>query len=253
MDIYLDLSFFANVVVHSLSLIYVYMIFEFKNKMYKNFLIIFLLSFIVFSLPLFVIKEGYIYIIYDVLILTALLPNKNKIYMIISYISIYYILLGIGQLLDSGIIVNTQIIVINKPISTLSVVLLFIPIVIVYLLSYLLKKEFLIHHYKYIVYIKINDNIYKLKGYLDSGNTLLINGYPVIFIKEHILLNEKLEKKEKIKYYTLNNTIREDDGYEGEIMIKYNYHKIYKKIIFSIVSDEYYFNNCDCLLNAYCK
>ena len=146
--------------------------------------------FIVFSLPLFVIKEGYIYIIYDVLILTALLPNKNKIYMIISYISIYYILLGIGQLLDSGIIVNTQIIVINKPISTLSVVLLFIPIIIVYLLSYLLKKEFLIHHYKYIVYIKINDNIYKLKGYLDSGNTLLINGYPVIFIKKHFLLNE---------------------------------------------------------------
>lgn len=253
MDIYLDLSFFANIIVHSLSLIYIYMMFEFKNKYYKNILIVILLSIIVFTLPIFVINNVLIYIVYDILILVALLPNKQKIYMIISYISIYYILIGLAQLFNSGIIVKTQMIVINKPISTLATILLFIPIIIIYFISYILKKEFLLFHYKYTVYIKINESIYKIKGYFDSGNTLLVEGKPVIFIKKNILINEKLKNGQTLIYKTLNNTIREDVGYEGEIMIKTNYKKIYKKIIFSLVGDDYYFNNCDCLLNAYCK
>jgi hypothetical protein len=227
--------------------------FEFKNKVYKNILIIFLLSFIVFSLPIFIIDNIIIYLIYDLLVLIALLPNKQKIYMIISYISIYYILIGLAQLFNSGVIVKAQMIVINKPLSTLTTILLFIPIIIIYLISFILKKEFLLFHYKYIVYIKVNNNTYKLKGYFDSGNTLLFDGKPVIFIKKNILLNEKLKNGKNIKYYTLNNNIREDIGYEGEIIIKVNQKKIYKKIIFSVVSDEYHFNNCDCLLNAYCK
>jgi len=185
--------------------------------------------------------------------LFALLPNKQKIYIIILYISIYYILIALAQLFNSGIIVKVQMIVINKPISTLSTFLLFIPIIIIYVLSFLLKKQFLILHYKYDVYIKVNDNIYKLKGYFDSGNTLLCNGKPVIFIKKYILINENLKKSEIIKYQTLNHTIREEIGYEGQLIIKINYKKICKNIIFSIVSDDYYFNNCDCLLNAYCK
>ena len=253
MDIYLDLSFVANIIVHSLSLIYVYIMFEFKNKFYKNLLIIFFLSFIVFTLPIFVIDSVIIYLIYDILILIALLPNKQKLYMIISYISIYYILIGLAQLFDSGVIVKTQMIVINKPISTLSTILLFIPIVIIYLISYILKKEILLFYYKYIVYIKVNNNTYKIKGYFDSGNTLLFNGKPVIFIKKNILINEKLINGFNIKYRTLNNDIREDIGYEGEILIKTHNLKIYKKVIFSLVNDDYYFNNCDCLLNAYCK
>lgn len=253
MDIYLDLSFVANIVVHSLSLFYIYIIFEFKNKYYKNLLIVFLLSFIVFTLPLFVIDNIYIYLIYDVLILIALLPNKQKLYMIISYISIYNILIGLAQLFNSGLIVKTQMLVINKPISTFGTLLLLIPIIIIYLLSFLLKKQILLQHYKYIVYVKINNNIYKLKGYFDSGNTLMSNGKPVIFIKKNVLINEKLHGGEIIKYQTLNNTIREDYGYEGEILIKSNYKKTYKKIIFSLVSDDYYFNNCDCLLNVFCR
>ena len=140
MDIYLDLSFFANIIVHSLSLIYIYMMFEFKNKYYKNILIVILLSIIVFTLPIFVINNVLIYIVYDILILVALLPNKQKIYMIISYISIYYILIGLAQLFNSGIIVKTQMIVINKPISTLATILLFIPIIIIYFISYILKS-----------------------------------------------------------------------------------------------------------------
>ena len=80
MDIYLDLSFFANIVIHSLSLIYVYIMFEFKNKIYKNILIIILLSIIVLTLPFFIIDEIIIYLIYDLLILIALLPKKQKIY-----------------------------------------------------------------------------------------------------------------------------------------------------------------------------
>lgn len=253
MDIYLDLSFFANIVVHSLSLLYVYIMFEFKNKIYKNILIIILLSIIVLTLPFFIIDEIIIYLIYDLLILIALFPKKQKIYLILSYISIYYILIGLAQLFNSGIIVKTQMIVINKPISTLSVFILIIPIIILYILSFLLKKSFLIYHYKYNVYLKINGNIYKFKGYLDTGNTLLKDGKPIIFIKEKVLINEDLKDGINFKYHTLNNKMREEKGYEGEIIIKINYRKIYKKIIFSIVSDDYYFNNCDCLLNAYCR
>ena len=253
MDIYLDLSFIANIIVHSLSLFYIYIMFEFKNKIYKNILLVFLLSIIVVSLPFFIIDNIYVYLIYDLLILIALLPNKNKIYMIISYISIYYILIGLAQLFNSGIIVETQMIVINNPVSTLSLILLLIPIIIIYIISFLLKKSFLIFHYKYLVYLKVNDNIYKLKGYLDTGNTLLKDGKPVIFIKNYILQNEKLINEISFKYHTLNNKMREDKGYEGELIININHKKIYKKIIFSVVSDEYYFNNCDCLLNAYCR
>ena len=210
MDIYLDLSFIANIIVHSLSLFYIYIMFEFKNKIYKNILLVFLLSIIVVSLPFFIIDNIYVYLIYDLLILIALLPNKNKIYMIISYISIYYILIGLAQLFNSGIIVETQMIVINNPVSTLSLILLLIPIIIIYIISFLLKKSFLIFHYKYLVYLKVNDNIYKLKGYLDTGNTLLKDGKPVIFIKNYILQNEKLINEISFKYHTLNNKMRID-------------------------------------------
>jgi hypothetical protein len=227
--------------------------FEFKNHLLKNILIVFLLSIIVIALPFFIIDNIYVYIIYDILILYALLPNKQKIYMILSYISIYYILLGLAQLFNSGVIVKAQMIIINKPLSTLSVLLLFIPILLIYIISFILKNKIVIQHYKYQVYLKVNNNVYKIKGYLDTGNTLITNGKPVIFVKEKILINENLINGETFKYYTLNNKTRTEQGYEGEIMIKINYKKIYKKIIFSIVSDEYYFNNCDCLLNVYCR
>lgn len=249
MDIYLDLSFISNIVVHSLSLLYIFFMFEFKNKILKNILIVFLLSVIVLTLPFFVIDNPYVYIIYDILILYALLPKKNKIYMILSYISIYYILIGLAQLFNSGVIVKVQMIVINKPVSTLSVILLFIPIIIIYIFSFILKKKILLHHYKYNIHLIINNNIYKIKGYFDTGNTLLIDGKPVIFVKENILINEKLNDGYPIKYNTVNNKIREDIGYEGEIIIKNKY----IKILFSVVSNNYYFNNCDCLLNAFCK
>ena len=60
--------------------------FEFKNKILKNILIVFLLSVIVLTLPFFVIDNPYVYIIYDILILYALLPKKNKIYINLLYI-----------------------------------------------------------------------------------------------------------------------------------------------------------------------
>ena len=84
MDIYLDLSFFANIVIHSLSLLYVYIMFEFKNKIYKNILIIILLSIIVLTLPFFIIDEIIIYLIYDLLILIALFPKKQKLFLCID-------------------------------------------------------------------------------------------------------------------------------------------------------------------------
>ena len=253
MDIYLDLSFIANIIIHSLSLFYVYIMFEFKNSLIKNILIIFLLSIIIFSLPFFLIENIFVYIIYDCLILIALLPNKQKIYMILSYITILYILIGLVQFFNAGIITKYQFIIINKPISTIHVLLLIIPIIIIYFISFIFKKSIKTQYYKYEMYLKVNDNIYKLRGYLDTGNTLLKDGKPIIFVKEKILINEKLENYTTYKYHTLNNKMREEKGYEGEIIIKINFKKIYKKIIFSIVSDEYYFNNCDCLLNLYCK
>ncbi len=253
MNVYLDLSFFVNLITHALCLFYLYLMYELKNKLYKNILIIFFLSIIVFTLPLFTINSIVIYLIYDILILSVFLPKKKKFFLIFTYLSIYYILIALAQLINKGIIVKGQILIINKPLSTLSIFTLFIPIIFIYLFSYLLRKEILIMHYKCYAYLKINGHIYKLKGYLDSGNTLLSNGKPVVFIKENILKYEKLKNGEIIKYYTLNNSYREEVGYEGEMIIKYNFKKIYKKIIFSLVSDDYYFNNCDCLLNAYCR
>ena len=57
MNIYLDLSFIANIVIHSLALLYVYIMFEFKNNFLKNILIVLLLSIIVLSLPYFIIDR----------------------------------------------------------------------------------------------------------------------------------------------------------------------------------------------------
>lgn len=124
---------------------------------------------------------------------------------------------------------------------------LFVPISSYALLLFFtfIKKRYQTSKYELDIILIVSNNKIKLKGYADSGNTLLIDNYPVIFLSnKYRYLIKELEKGPIIEYKTVSEQTSET-SYKGEIIIK---DKVFRVLI-SISQNRSHFHECDCLLN----
>ena len=90
--------------------------------------------------------------------------------------------------------------------------------------------------FKYRVIVDVDGKIYNCLGYYDSGNTLIHNMMPVIFMNG-------IEGKEDINFMYANGN-GNSKYVIGDIYINKKKHKVY------IASSLSSFNGCDVLLNA---
>ena len=250
MDVYLDLTILMNSLIYSFIFLYINKISEIKFSLNRKIIIIFLLLAKFYILPLINENLTFFFYIYDIIIY-LLFFNRKKIYVSLLFIFLYYIFSTFFMFIEPHILIFKKLLIISSPSASIKLIFLPIPLLIGYYILNILKNKYINFKYSYRTQLKYNSQIVSLKGYLDSGNTLLVNGIPVIFIKKSIQINLINSNKIPIEYITVNGKVNKQDGYLGKIAFKVKNEIIIKKVIFSIVAGEHSFHNCDCLLNAY--
>ena len=195
MVLYIDLIIIINIIYDAIILSSVSILLRVRFKYYR-----FLLSLIVglISLIFLIIKINnillFIFKIIISLIMNLICFGKNKLIYNTFYFNIISIILGGSMYLFIGtnIFNNLYIYLIISPL-----------ILIIYIISNIKYKDNL-NIYEDVIIIDKN-NTYNLKGYYDTGNTLIDNIFklPVIFVKDNIKFNSN--KKYLVPFYTLES------------------------------------------------
>lgn len=157
--------------------------------------------------------------------------------LIIFYINYSYMLLVGGCFLYKGILM------ISTPFSVLFIFLVPIYITIIHLtISYIYKK---IVNNRFVIrcIVRVDDKLFKGNGYFDSGNSLLFNDKPVIFINDKPINNNG----EIIEVRGINDVSFKYLAFKATLFFKGNAKHVYAVFINDIKS----FNNCKFLLNKH--
>lgn len=195
MVLYIDLIIIINIIYDAIILSSVSILLRVRFKYYR-----FLLSLIVglISLIFLIIKINnillFIFKILISLIMNLICFGKNKLIYNTFYFNIISIILGgsIYLFIGTNIFNNLYIYLIISPL-----------VLIIYIITNIKHKTNL-KLYDDVIIIDKNDT-YNLKGYYDTGNTLIDNilKLPVIFVKDNIKFNSN--KKYLVPFYTLEN------------------------------------------------
>jgi hypothetical protein len=241
MEAYIDLSIIVYLINITLSFIYAMIIFDNikYNKLFIFFTIICLffcgfitIFFIPYFLIFFMILYGLFVAIFDIKLLKS----------IIMSLLIYYINTSL-MLLIGGCFLYQGILLVCIPFISLFVLIQPIYITVVHVFLTLLMKYIKNQKFIFRCEIIINELSFKSKGYYDSGNFLMFNDKPIIFVKKHYYNNDAII----IKLKTIENKNLSYLAYEGYLYIKRKKIEVY--IVF--VDENMNFNNCDILLNKY--
>lgn len=162
-----------------------------------------------------------------------------KFYMI--YVFSYYSSLSYGLIISQNIYLYKWVILVSNPGSFFLFLTAFINIFVIEIVMLTIKKIKLLSNYKIKAEIEIGNETYSVIGYMDSGNTLIKEDKPVIFLST--------------KYLKIDNTKEMIVTGMGVKKCKYveakiNILNIRKDIICAFV-DGISFKGCACLLNIY--
>ena len=241
MEAFIDLSFIVFLFNYIISFIYSLIIFDcYKYKL--NFIITSIIIGIILGIfNLLLIPYSFLCgVIIYMLINIIIDKNKFKVMMltiIIFYINYSFLLLIGGSFLYKGLLY------ISTPYVTLFILVIPIYISIIQIVGSTIYKRLKYHKFKYKCKIYTKNYIYKELGYYDSGNGLLYNDVPVIFVKGKPYTNEGF----KINVRGINNTNYTYIAYDGKLQISNKLVKVY--IVF--VNNSLNFYNCNILLNKY--
>lgn len=239
MDAYIDLSIIVLIINFLISFYYSTTIIN-KKKYSAFFIITTILLFVVFAfttiflIPYFLIMGFIIYslilAIFDVkLFLTILLS------LFVFYLNNAFLLLIGGCFLYNGMLF------VNIPYITWFILIIPLYICILHFLItlfyYILKNA----KFKIKCCVEIANKKVKGVGLLDSGNSLLYNGLPVIFINDKPISNEG----EIIKIKGINDVSLTYLAFKGLLTAKLRKMEVY--VVFT--NNKTSFNDCKILLN----
>lgn len=235
--IYLDLIVLSNMAINFIFLLFIQKVYQEK----RNLFMIFLSSFLG---GLLIIYAFYNYIYLKIMkliggvILVLLVTRNDHFSKKVIKISLFYTL----NLSFIGVITSFRI--------SEWYLLLCAIIVILILITFenYRKYHIFIRTCEYNVIIKSINNNVKIKGFMDTGNTSVYLGYPIIYISKELYYKYNLELISK-KKYLINiesvNGISEVCGYlYHDLVIIINNKRYYKDVII-VLSDI----SIDCILN----
>lgn len=239
MNAYLDLSYIFHVIT-LLNIPY-----YFKRITNVKIRKIELLSLMIFSIVLYYnvfIFNGYKHInLIFLLIYFLIVYRKNFIKCYLLYLFIYYSNIATVMIFSNQIYLLNGVVMINSPGSFFLIVLETMNIIIIEIIMFSIKSIKLLKNYKIDVKIDLDNKWINCNGYIDSGNTLMIDDLPVIFLKEKYFLNKEYEEMmvkgigiKKCKYFKTNVILKD---------------KV-KEVICASGSNEG-FKGCDCLINIH--
>lgn len=242
MNVYIDLSilnYFLN------SIISLFLIKNLSLKVIKFYYFI-ILSIINCFQILFIYQNIYIcyslYLILNLLIFIKLFKKECILYLIL-YLLFSYISQFLIMICFNGLIYYKGIFVINNSGQVLSLLSYPIILIIIFIISIFVDKLYRFRNYKEKVFLIINDKKYVFNGYMDSGNTLMYNNTPVIFINKKFIFDYDEE--------ILVNTLTGNNFVKGKKCLISINGKISYNYAYLCTSNESDFNGCECLLNIY--
>lgn len=239
MNAYVDLSYIFHVITLFNLPYYFKRIINVRIKKIE------LLSLIIFSLVLYFnvfVFEEYKYINYIFLLIYFLLVYKNnffKYYML--YLFVYYSNIAVTMIFTTNIYIMNGVVFLNTEKSFFLILLESMNILFIEIIMLTIRSIKLLKNYKTKISIKIGIEYKEYSAYIDSGNTLLIEGLPVIFLKEKYFTSKKYNEmyvsgigERKCKYFKTN--------------VVFNNGK--REVICASGGNEG-FKGCDCLINIH--
>ncbi len=241
MKAYLDLSIIVHVFISFISLYYAMIIHDLKKHSYSYKTNHLLIGTLAYLLNLYYIP--YFYLFYAFVRLFFIFIGKKKYIKTEIFFLLFYFI-NMGFLLLVGVtFIYEGILYINRPIATLFMFLLPLITILVYLLEKRVFKQ--LKKQKFICKGKlyVDEKAYKIKGYIDTGNTALKKEIPIIFINFDITTSLK---KEEIFIQGIDGR-KKYKGFKGTFFFLKKEVECY--IIF--IQDLQIKENCNCLLNAH--
>lgn len=242
MDIYIDLSL-INYFLNSIISLFLIKNLSLKNIKFYYFIILSVINCLQLT---FIYQNFYIcltlYLLLNLLIFIKLFKKECVLYLILyllfSYISQFLIMFSFD-----GLVYYKGIFIISKSVQALSLLCYPIILIIIFIISIFVDKLYRFRNYKEKVFLIINDKKYVFNGYMDSGNTLMHDNTPVIFINKNMNLN--FDEEIFVNTLTGNNVLK---GKKCLISINGKSSYTYAYLCSSNEND---FNGCECLLNIY--
>lgn len=236
MDAYVDLSYMFNVLILFTLPYYYKRILNVKMKKIELF------SLIVFSLVLYFnvfILEDYNHINLVFIFGYFLLIYQKKILKYLSlYLFTYYSNVAICMIFDTNVYLFKDVVFLNTPSSFFTICFELVNIIVIEIIMLSIKAIKMYKNYRMPIEVKLDNKFVSFSGYLDSGNTLLVEELPVIFLKEEYFKNDKYEEmivkgvgRSKCKYFKTKVIIQNKE----------------KEVI--CASSKSGFKGCDCLIN----
>lgn len=241
MEAYLDLSLIVFVVNFIISFVYSLIIFD-RVKYKFHFIFISVVLSTIFGI-INVLFVPYLLILGMVLYALIMgIFDLKYLKVIIMTLLLYYfndaLLLLIG-----GCFLYEGILLISTPFVTFFIFLEPIYITILHLLFSMIFKYLKYKNFKVKCSISLDNKEFKGKGFYDSGNSLIYNELPVIFIKGNPISNNG----EIIRIKGINDYAFSYLAYDGILKIKNKTIKVYAVFVGKNMD----FNNCEFLLNKF--
>lgn len=236
MNAYIDISFLFHVLI-LITLPYYY-----KRILNVKFRFIEVLSLIAFSLLLYFnvfVFENNLYLNYISLLFYFMLVYQKKFvkYLFLFYF-VYYSNVAITSIFTFDIYLLKGVVFLNTPSSFLFIFIELVNIILIEIIFFSIRSIKLYLNYRMDIDIRVNKDFINVKGYLDSGNTLIIDDLPVIFLKEEYF-NDYGYKEMIVKGIGYNKC----KYFVTEVIFNNNKRKVI------CASSKNGFKGCDCLIN----
>lgn len=238
MNAYLDLSYIFHILIlFTLPYYHKRILNEKLNKLL-------LISLIVFSLVLYFnvfIFGNYKYINLVFLLVYFLLIYKDKfLKYYLLYLFVYYSNVATTMIFSNDIYLYKGLVFLNSENSFIYIIFILMNIIFIEIIFFSIKSIKLLRNYKSKVKIKVKDKFISCSAYMDSGNTVCIDGLPVVFLRECYFNRDDKEivisgiGKKVCKYFKSIIILNEKE----------------KEVIVASGSNNG-FKGCDCLLNIH--
>lgn len=238
---YIDLSIIVFVFNHILSFIYSLIIFD--NLKYNLYFIIqsILLSIIALIINMFLIPYFYIFFTLLYALMMAIFSLKYFKAILMSIV-LFYINYGF-LLLIGGCYFYDGLVMISTPFVTLFILCIPLYITLIHIIQKKIYNYIKDRKFKIKCKIIYQNNIIKGHGYYDTGNALLYENIPVIFIQ-----GKPIDNNGKVIHIQgINSTSFTYLAYKAKLSIKDTIKDVY--IVF--IGNKHNFFNCSFLLNKY--
>lgn len=238
---YLDLTIIVFIFNYLISFVYSLIIFdEIKYNIYM-FIQSFLLSILAVIINLYLIPYFFILFIILYALFMAIFSLKYLKIMLVGLLIFYFnyaFLLLIG-----GCYFYDGILIISTPFVTLILLLIPMYIALIHIIFKELFKKVKYRKFKIKCKIVVDGKTFKGYGYYDTGNALLHDNIPVVFIKGRPFNNNG----EVIHVQGINDSVFTYLSYKGKITINNKILDVY--VVF--IGNRLNFFNCSFLLNKY--